>query len=302
MQILDLGRPQSLSALGEPLLLRLPLRWPAGEALNTACLAARVVVGEQQLGESEVQKSLALNMDAQTGVLSLRTRAVVDEPVVRVMLGCPAQQVVVLMDPAPTAAPEPVLAADPPQLPEALMPESSRQAVAASQALPMQAPSAGPLVVRRPAVAKSALRPAVPKAGLQRAGLHMDALAFSSVAVTSGTAHAAALQAESSKPGQASASASTLLLVPTSLEARLASAESTYRALQLEQHALQLEAAALSLQLRQYRASPWHRWGGVGLLAMGVCVTLLLTGGTRAIQHRQRGRQRSLQPDVRQAL
>ena len=99
---LELGAVQMLSGLGEPLSLQLPLRWASGEARSADCLKLSVEAGERRLTSSELQQSLLKGADATSAVISVRSKLVMMEPVLMLTIGCPAQQVMALVDPVHT--------------------------------------------------------------------------------------------------------------------------------------------------------------------------------------------------------
>lgn len=103
---LELGAVQMLSGLGQPLSLQLPLRWAPGEARHADCLKLRVEAGERALGVADLQQTLLKGDDAHSALLWLRSKVAVTEPLLMLSLGCPAQQVMALVDPLPlTVAP-----------------------------------------------------------------------------------------------------------------------------------------------------------------------------------------------------
>jgi hypothetical protein len=98
-QGLEIGAAQMLSGLGQPLSLQLPVRWAAGEARSADCLKLKVVAGDSPLAAAEVQQSLLKGADDASALIWVRSKLVMAEPVLVLSLGCPAQQVMALVDP-----------------------------------------------------------------------------------------------------------------------------------------------------------------------------------------------------------
>ncbi|MGS0757884.1 type IV pilus assembly protein FimV, partial [Roseateles sp. GG27B] len=48
-QAIELGRPQTLSGLGQPLLLKIPVRLDPGETLRSDCIQVAVQAGEHDI-------------------------------------------------------------------------------------------------------------------------------------------------------------------------------------------------------------------------------------------------------------
>ena len=115
-----LGRPQTLSSLGQPLHLAFPLSLGTGESLAPECVSAEVLAGDVRLPQGTVQ--IELEGPTQTSVRALRLRSTqqISEPIVSVnlQLGCPTRlvrQFTAFIDPpdvdsaAATAAPPAVV-------------------------------------------------------------------------------------------------------------------------------------------------------------------------------------------------
>lgn len=98
-QGLEIGAAQMLSGLGQPLSLHLPVRWVAGEARSADCLKLKVVAGDSALAAADLQQSLLKGADDASALIWLRSKLVMAEPVLVLSLGCPAQQVMALVDP-----------------------------------------------------------------------------------------------------------------------------------------------------------------------------------------------------------
>jgi pilus assembly protein FimV len=114
---LGLGRPQTVSALGQPLNLVFPVQLAAGEALTRECVRAEVLAGDARVPPNLIQ--LRLEGASETSVRAVRLQSVVqiDEPLVTVQLslGCPAsftRQFTAFIDP-PGLASESAVAAAP---------------------------------------------------------------------------------------------------------------------------------------------------------------------------------------------
>jgi hypothetical protein len=90
-----LGRPQTLSSLGQPLHLAFPLSLGVGESLAPECVSAEVLAGDMRLPHGTVQ--IELEGPTQTSVRALRLRSTqqISEPIVSVnlQLGCPTRLV-----------------------------------------------------------------------------------------------------------------------------------------------------------------------------------------------------------------
>ncbi|MCV2354430.1 hypothetical protein LNV09_09680 [Paucibacter sp. B2R-40] len=104
-QGLEIGAVQMLSGLGQPLSLQLPVRWAPGEARSLNCLRLAVDAGDSRLAGSDVQQSLLKGADAASALIWVRSKLVMQEPVLVLSLGCPAQQVMALVDPVHSMTP-----------------------------------------------------------------------------------------------------------------------------------------------------------------------------------------------------
>lgn len=87
---LGVGRPQTASALGQPLNLFFPVQVAPGEQVTSECIRGEVTAGESQLLPSTLRWQL--ETDAQQGVRGVRVRSsqAINEPLVTVnlTLGC----------------------------------------------------------------------------------------------------------------------------------------------------------------------------------------------------------------------
>ena len=158
-QAIGLGRPQTLSSLGQALHLSFPLSLGTGESLSPECVQVEVLAGDVRLPQGSVL--IELEGPTQTSVRALRLRSTqqISEPIVSVslQLGCPTRlvrQFTAFIDPpdvdAAPAAPLP---------PVAVVRQYSPQmqaALATSEARPAQLlaplPQAPTEVARMPAV------------------------------------------------------------------------------------------------------------------------------------------------------
>lgn len=92
-QAMGVGRPQTLSALGQPLSLLFPVQLAAGESLSPDCVRAEVVAGESRLPPNLLQVQLEGESESSVRAVRLRSTIQVDEPLVNVQLslGCPVR-------------------------------------------------------------------------------------------------------------------------------------------------------------------------------------------------------------------
>lgn len=111
-QAMGVGRPQTLSALGQPLNLLFPVQLATGENLTPDCVRAEVQAGESRLPPTLVQ--LQLEGESENAVRAVRLLSVVqvDEPLVSIQLslGCPVRltrQYTAFIDPPGSNAPPP---------------------------------------------------------------------------------------------------------------------------------------------------------------------------------------------------
>lgn len=178
---LGVGRPLTVSSIGEPLNLLFPLNLAAGESLSLDCVQAKVLAGESRIPT----QNLRLQLDSRTGVeahsVRLQSTMPISEPVVSVELtvGCNGvrftRQFTALIDPPPdprNPAPDVVVATPvapvmsespvaPPvaEAPASALPASSSTHMAASVAK-TAAPSVRRQVPRKPAAQVPAPAPA----------------------------------------------------------------------------------------------------------------------------------------------
>ncbi|MDI4631735.1 hypothetical protein J7U46_01595 [Pelomonas sp. V22] len=167
-QALGVGRPLTLSALGQPLNLVFPIQLGGDEALTPDCARAEVIAGETRIPAGLVQVQLEGESDSTVRAVRVQSLVPVDEPLVTVSLslGCPTRftrQFTAFVDP-------PALRTDLPQ--EARLPDTAvrsyspqlRAALSTADARPGQllAPTASPAapqLAQLPAEAASAPAP-----------------------------------------------------------------------------------------------------------------------------------------------
>ncbi|MCV2355460.1 hypothetical protein LNV09_15020 [Paucibacter sp. B2R-40] len=106
-QALGLGRPQTLSVLGQPLLLSFPLSLRADESLSMDCVFAEVMAGGVKLPANKVGVRLVGESETNLRAIRVLSSVPIEEPILNVTLslGCPprlTRQFSALMDP-PTA-------------------------------------------------------------------------------------------------------------------------------------------------------------------------------------------------------
>jgi len=101
---MELGRPQTLSGLGEALSLKLPMRLSPGETLNADCIQVTIETADRVLPAHQVHKTVDYQAESHSGWVWVKTTVAIEEPVVKLSLGCPAQQLTAFVDPAPAAA------------------------------------------------------------------------------------------------------------------------------------------------------------------------------------------------------
>lgn len=92
-QALGVGRPLTLSALGQPLNLLFPIQLAGDESLTPDCARAEVIAGETRVPAGLVQVQLEGESDTTVRAVRVQSLVQVDEPLVTVSitLGCPAR-------------------------------------------------------------------------------------------------------------------------------------------------------------------------------------------------------------------
>lgn len=183
-QALGVGRPLTLSALGQPLNLLFPIQLGGDEALTPDCARAEVIAGETRIPAGLVQVQLEGESDSTVRAVRVQSLVPVDEPLVTVSLslGCPTRftrQFTAFIDP-------PALRTDLPQ--EARLPDTAvrsyspqlRAALSTADARPGQllAPTApraaAPQLAQLPAEAASAPAPKPAAAPARRPARNND--------------------------------------------------------------------------------------------------------------------------------
>ncbi|WP_310384812.1 hypothetical protein [Roseateles sp.] len=290
----EVGVPHLLSGLGQPLSLQLPVRWAPGEVRAAHCLKMGVVAvveaGERRLSEGELQQSLLKGADANSALIWLRSKRDIDEPVLILSIGCPAQQLMALVDPvhamvAPASGGKDLV--DPP-------------AVLDTPVLPKQT-SRPPRLIKaraeRPAAQKNQLRlssDSLPPLALADAEIpslrwRFDSDLGGSVASSQAPLKATQEQAFHVRPGAPGASLlmaidigrpagpADLLMAQDGPE-RLARAQAQFAALQADHRALKLELDKLSADMaaRDAQGASTQRW--LMAVAGGLVVVLVAAG------------------------
>ncbi|SEL10528.1 hypothetical protein SAMN05216359_105198 [Roseateles sp. YR242] len=90
---LGVGRPQTASALGQPLNLFFPVQLAPGDVVTTDCIRAEVSAGDSMLTPSSLRWQLETDGQQQLRGVRLRSSQAIDEPLVSVSLtlGCAAK-------------------------------------------------------------------------------------------------------------------------------------------------------------------------------------------------------------------
>ncbi|WIT11372.1 hypothetical protein PFX98_21125 [Paucibacter sediminis] len=171
------GRPQTLSALGQPLSLTFPLQLARGETLTRDCVRAEVLAGDARMPANLVQIQLEGEDESSVRLVRLQTVVQIDEPLVTVNLavGCPARftrQYTAFIDPPASGAPS-LPDAGSARMPSAELREYSpalQAALATANAKPASLLSAQELAtLAAPEQAASAAAAAAPKPRAKRA-------------------------------------------------------------------------------------------------------------------------------------
>lgn len=270
-QAFELGRPQTLSGLGEPLSLKLPLRMNAGETLNPDCVQVHIESGEHRLSPSELHKSVELHPETQSGTLWLRSSVPIEEPVIKLAIGCPLQHLTALVDPAP---PLPVV--------KALMSVSGELAWAPSSAgslpaMPASHPAKAQLLANTPLTlpTESGLRLDGQLGPAKRRPAPADKALLGDI-----DSRLAVALRMAQDVGQ------TLLSTPETVSARLREAEREFSQLQREQRSLDAQVELLSKQVQQ---GPREAPAGLGVVATLLAWALLLVGAAFYFWRRRQG-------------
>lgn len=304
-QAMGVGRPQTLSALGQPLNLLFPVQLAPGENLTPDCVRAEVQAGESRLPATLVQ--LQLEGESETAVRAVRLRSAlqVDEPLVTIQLslGCPARltrQYTAFIDPpGSNLAPTPAAPVSDLAVVQTYSP-ALRAALATAEARPAallagraaSAPEPAPqLAAVAPEASAASAAPARPKrsrpadtATATASGEPAAGTAASKVK-TEGRSPVAAprrvaprLQMEPAElletPPPQPASAAAAASAPQDEEARqrLAKLEQSLQQMQAQQKESEARLAALQARLAQAEAPPYGHplTLGLGLLSLAL--------------------------------
>jgi pilus assembly protein FimV len=214
---IGVGRPQTLSALGQPLHLVFPVSLGVGESLSPDCVTAEVLAGDVRVPATGVVVQLEGESELKVRAVRLRSVPQIDEPLVTVSLslGCPARlvrQYTAFIDP-PGATPSLTTQAQPavvvrsysPQMQAALNTAEARPSALLAPA-PLSPGEVPNLVPAEPAA--SSVAPVVTRKGaeLKPASAAVDAGTPSSTSRTD-SASAEAKPAPKGKPAQRLAAA-----------------------------------------------------------------------------------------------
>lgn len=282
---LEVGAPQMLSGLGQPLSVQLPIRWAPGEVPAANCLKLGVEAGERRLSEGELQQSLMKGADANSALIWLRSKRAMDEPVLMLSIGCPAQQLMALVDPVHSmvapASGGPDRASTPAPLEQLVMPKEASRPPRL-----VQVRAERPVVKNQLRLSSDSLPP-LSMADAEIAGLRWRFDSELGDSVSSGQRLALvgkdpAFRVRPGAPGASllmaidvgrPAGPADLLMAQDGPE-RLARAQAQFTALQADHRVLKLELEKLSADLAALDAQSAgaQRWlmalaGGVGVLA-----------------------------------
>jgi hypothetical protein len=301
-QAMGVGRPQTLSALGQPLNLLFPVQLAPGENLTPDCVRAEVQAGESRLPATLVQLQLEGESENAVRAVRLRSALQVDEPLVTIQLslGCPARltrQYTAFIDPpgsnlAPApAAPVSDLAvvqtyspalraalATAEARPAALLagraasaPEPAAQLAAVAPEASASAASAAPARVKRSRPAATATASGEPAAGTAAPGAKTEGR--SPVAAPRRAAPrlqmepAELLETPSPQPASAASAAQD-----EEARQRLAKLEQSLQQMQAQQKESEARLAVLQARLAQAEAPPYGHplTLGLGLLSLAL--------------------------------
>lgn len=297
------GRPQTLSALGQPLSLTFPLQLARGETLARDCVRAEVLAGDARMPANLVQIQLEGEDESSVRVVRLQTVVQIDEPLVTVNLavGCPARftrQYTAFIDPPASDAPA-MAEASSARMPAVELREYSpalQAALATANAKPTSLLAAQELAsVAAPEPAASAAA-APPKSRSRRSGPRPRQTAATAAQTSS---------APKATGGRLSLEAPEVLVESSSLQAASAAsaagaaAEASERMLKLEQSFAKLQAEqrqtqerllAMRTQLELAQRAQYSNPFSLGLLVLslalaGACTYLGLTLRRERRQH-----------------
>lgn len=122
----EVGKPVTLSGIGQPLAMLVPLQLRAGERLVPDCVNVGLQVGGEWIPKHEIQRSVEINTETGSAVIRVNTRRPVAEPIVQISVGCPSKEVAALVDPVKQGG---VVVSVPPPAP---VPTAASSAVAPS--------------------------------------------------------------------------------------------------------------------------------------------------------------------------
>lgn len=307
-QAMGVGRPQTLSALGQPLNLLFPVQLAPGENLTPDCVRAEVQAGESRLPATLVQLQLEGESENAVRAVRLRSALQVDEPLVTIQLslGCPARltrQYTAFIDPPgsnlapPPAAPVSDLAvvqtyspalraalATAEARPAALLagraasaPEPAPQLAAVAAEASAASASAAPARPKRsrPAATATATASGEPAAGTAAPGAKTEgrspvAAAPRRVAPRLQMEPAELLETPSPQPASAAAAASAAQ--DDEARQRLAKLEQSLQQMQAQQKESEARLAVLQARLAQAEAPPYGHplTLGLGLLSLAL--------------------------------
>lgn len=305
-QAMGVGRPQTLSSLGQPLNLLFPVQLAAGESLTPDCVRAEVQAGESRLPPNLLQLQLEGESESAVRGVRLRSAVQVDEPLVTIQLslGCPARltrQYTAFIDPpGSNLAPPPAAPVSDLAVVQTYSP-ALRAALATAEARPAalvagraaSSPELNPqLAALVPEGAASRATPAAPPPAARPKRVRP------AQGAASAPADAAATQTASARPESRSPAApprraaprlqmepAELLEAPSPAAApgasapqdeearqRLAKLEQTLQQMQVQQKESEGRMAALQARLAQAEAPPYGHplTLGLGLLSLGL--------------------------------
>jgi len=311
---MNVGAPQTHSALFQPLRLVFPLQLLPGESLGPECVRAVLIAGETRLTADQVQVQLLGRTEGEISAVRVNSLVPIDEPMVHVSLslGCPTRytrQFTALIDPSPSSgrgdAPPAVLEGDElysPALRAALATPGSRAGdlLAPSRTVPVQGGAsananatapAQPAAVgsdapARPAAARSAPTqqarsrpPSTSRTQAQSQARARDAAASAPIAAKAPRLQLEAPELLSSAPVPAALASEPASSVALESQQRVKLLESELARVRAEAREVQDTLKQLSAQLRQPQGSD-RSWllmlAGISLLLAVACTWLFM--------------------------
>ncbi|MGM9515241.1 type IV pilus assembly protein FimV [Roseateles sp. DB2] len=303
---LNVGAPQTHSALFQPLRLVFPLQLLPGEGLSPDCVKAVLVAGETRLPADQVQVQLLGRTEGEINAVRVSSLIPIDEPLVSVSLslGCPTRytrQFTALIDPQPSgmrSEPPAMLEGDElysPALRAALATPGSKAGdlLAPGRAVPAQGAAQAPTQIptQVPTQAPTASSASQPEASLKKSTSTRGAAkqAGKSRAVPAAEAHASASSAPlGGKAPRLQLEAPEVLAAASSEPSPSAVLESQQQVKQLEVELARVRAEAKEVQdtLKQLSAQLRHPQGvdrswllmlaGISLLLAVACAWLFM--------------------------